>query len=411
MGVKFTNNAYTSLATTISAGATSFDVSSAATFPTLASGDWTYVSLTNEVVKVTGISGTTFTCVAVSGGHSAGIDIELRMTAELLNDFAEDDDLEGTSILSTGETGTSKYLRVDGDGTSSWQTVEGLPSQTSQAGKYLGTDGSAATWSEVDALPSQTGHASKYLVTDGTDASWAGQIDNSVEYVATASQTSFNVTYAVGYVTAFLNGIKLPAADYTATTGTTVVLDTGATINDEVYFQAFGTFVLADTYTQAAADTLLDAKVDDSQVLTNVPSGALFTDTVYDASTTVVDADIGSTVQAYDADTAKTDTDQSWTGSQRGTVVVDNDGSFDMNGGNNFKSTPTGAVTLTFTNITNGQSGFILLVNSGGQTISAHANTKVDANLLATVTAAGTYLIGYFSDGTNVYLTNSAIYA
>jgi len=99
-----------------------------------------------------------------------------------------------------------------------------------------------------------------------------------------------------------------------------------------------------------------------------------------------------------------------WTGNAASTVVVDNDGSFDMNGGNNFKSTPAGAVTLTFTNITNGQSGFILLVNSG-QTISAHANTKVDANLLATVTAAGTYLIGYFSDGTNVYLTNSAIYA
>jgi len=107
---------------------------------------------------------------------------------------------------------------------------------------------------------------------------------------------------------------------------------------------------------------------------------------------------------------AKTDTDQSWTGSQRGTTVVDNDGSFDMNGGNNFKCTPTGAITLTFTNITNGQSGFILLVNSG-QTVSAHANTKVDANLLATVTAAGTYLMSYFSDGTNVYLTNSAVYA
>lgn len=103
--------------------------------------------------------------------------------------------------------------------------------------------------------------------------------------------------------------------------------------------------------------------------------------------------------------------DYSWTGSQRGTVVTDNDGSFDMDGGNNFKCTPAGAITLTFTNITNGQSGFILLVNSGGHTVSAHANTKVDANLLATVTTAGTYLIGYFSDGTNVYLTNSAIYA
>jgi len=107
---------------------------------------------------------------------------------------------------------------------------------------------------------------------------------------------------------------------------------------------------------------------------------------------------------------AFTGADQSWTGSQRGTTVVDNDGSFDMNGGNNFKCTPTGAITLTFTNITNGQSGFILLVNSG-QTVSAHANTKVDANLLATVTAAGTYLISYFSEGTNVYLTNSAVYA
>ena len=91
-------------------------------------------------------------------------------------------------------------------------------------------------------------------------------------------------------------------------------------------------------------------------------------------------------------------------------TVVDNDGSFDMNGGNNFKCTPAGNFTLTFTNITDGQSGYILLVNTGGHTVSAHANSKVDANLLATVTAAGTYLLSYLSDGTNVYLTASAIY-
>jgi len=107
---------------------------------------------------------------------------------------------------------------------------------------------------------------------------------------------------------------------------------------------------------------------------------------------------------------AFTGADNSWTGSQRSPLVTDNDGSFDMNGGNNFKCTPTGAITLTFTNITDGQSGFILLVNSGGQTVSAHANTKVDANLLATVSTAGTYLVGYLSDGTNVYLTSSAVY-
>jgi hypothetical protein len=97
------------------------------------------------------------------------------------------------------------------------------------------------------------------------------------------------------------------------------------------------------------------------------------------------------------------------TGGAVGTMTTDNDGSFAMSASNNFKCTPTGNFTLTFTSIV-AQSGNILLVNSGGHTVAAHANTKVDANLLATVSTAGTYLLSYFSDGTNVYMTNSAIY-
>ena len=92
-----------------------------------------------------------------------------------------------------------------------------------------------------------------------------------------------------------------------------------------------------------------------------------------------------------------------------GALTTDNDGSFDMSASNNFKCTPSGNFTLTFTNIVS-QSGNILLVNSGGHTVSAHSNTKVDANLLATVSTAGTYLLSYFSDGTDVFLTNSAVY-
>ena len=103
--------------------------------------------------------------------------------------------------------------------------------------------------------------------------------------------------------------------------------------------------------------------------------------------------------------------DNAWTGSQRATTVTDNDGSYDMNGGQNFVTTPSGSTTITFTNITNGQSGFIKLINSGGETISLHANSKGDANLATTVSTAGTYLLSYFSDGTEVRLTNSAIYA
>jgi hypothetical protein len=47
------------------------------------------------------------------------------------------------------------------------------PSQTSNSGKYLTTDGSAVSWATVDALPSQTGNAGEYLTTDGTTATWA----------------------------------------------------------------------------------------------------------------------------------------------------------------------------------------------------------------------------------------------
>jgi hypothetical protein len=95
----------------------------------------------------------------------------------------------------------------------------------------------------------------------------------------------------------------------------------------------------------------------------------------------------------------------------RGTVTTDNDGSFDMDVTNNFKCTPTGAFTLTFTNITAGQSGFILLINGSNYTVSAHANTKVSATALATISATGTYLLSYFSDGTNVYVVNSGALA
>ena len=103
--------------------------------------------------------------------------------------------------------------------------------------------------------------------------------------------------------------------------------------------------------------------------------------------------------------------DAAWTGSQRATVVTDNDGNFDMDAGQNFSCTPTANFTLTFTNIANGQSGWILLVNTGGYTVSLHANSKADSNFASTVTVAGTYLVSYFSNGTNVYLTTSGAIA
>ena len=49
-------------------------------------------------------------------------------------------DVEGTAILSTGESGATKFLREDGDGTSSWQTPAGT---TYTAGDGLDLTGTA----------------------------------------------------------------------------------------------------------------------------------------------------------------------------------------------------------------------------------------------------------------------------
>lgn len=120
---------------------------------------------------------------------------------------------------------------------------------------------------------------------------------------------------------------------------------------------------------------------------------------------------IGSTVQAYDADTAKTDVAQTFSAPQRGTLTTDNDLSFNQATTNNFSCTPTGTGTLTFTNHTSGQSGFVLLDNSGGYAITAAATTKINSTDLTTISTAGVYLLSYFDNGTNAYVVVSRSFA
>jgi hypothetical protein len=123
------------------------------------------------------------------------------------------------------------------------------------------------------------------------------------------------------------------------------------------------------------------------------------------------DGSTGLTAATAGTDYVAIGTASTFTASQRGTVTTDNDGSFDMSVTNNFKCTPTATFALTFTNITAGQSGYVLLVNTGGYTVTAAATTKVNTTFLTTVTTAGTYLLSYFTDGTNVYVTTGGAMA
>jgi len=57
---------------------------------------------------------------------------------------------------------------------------------------------------------------------------------------ATAGQTTFSIpSYTVGYVDVYRNGSRLAASDYTATTGTSVVLVNGASVGDTITTESF----------------------------------------------------------------------------------------------------------------------------------------------------------------------------
>lgn len=130
MGIKFTNNAATLLASGITNVATSLAVTAGhgVKFPTLTASDFTYVTIidaaapsTFEVVKVTARSTDTFTIVRAQEGTtalawSAGAKIELRLTAQMLFDaLAEELSLTGGTmqgdILFNGNRATQPRLQ------------------------------------------------------------------------------------------------------------------------------------------------------------------------------------------------------------------------------------------------------------------------------------------------------------
>ena len=67
----------------------------------------------------------------------------------------------------------------------------------------------------------------------------AGVTRTVTSFTATAGQTTFSVTYTVGTIDVFLNGSRLNSSEFTATNGTSVVLTTGASVNDIIDVAAY----------------------------------------------------------------------------------------------------------------------------------------------------------------------------
>jgi hypothetical protein len=125
--------------------------------------------------------------------------------------------LAGTLGATSGGTGLTSYTTGDIIYSSATDTLSKLP---------IGTNGYIlSVASGIPSWVANTASGVSFTVTD---------------FTATASQTTFTVTYTVGLVEVYRNGVKLAIADYTASNGTTIVLATGANVGDVIEVIAFG---------------------------------------------------------------------------------------------------------------------------------------------------------------------------
>jgi len=327
----------------------------------------------------------------------------------------------GTSIWQSNRDAGTKIV-ADRHDTHDQDIATGLNQAINKDGSNAFTGAANLGSQKITALADGTAH------TDGVNA---GQIqDGGLIFQATDSGSAN--TYAIALtpaVTAYVAGQVFHFKAANASSGAST-LNVNALGAKNIKKKNDQDIAAGDIEQNAIVSVIYDGTSFQmlSQLGTSAGSMSSFTltgdsgsnQTINDGNTldvaggTGIDTVVGATdtvTVAIDATVPQLATTNTFTGVNRNALTVDNDGSFDMNANNNFKCTPSGNFALTFTNFADGQSGYILLINSGGHTVSLHANSKADANLATTVTSAGTYLISYVSDGTNAYLTNSAVFA
>jgi hypothetical protein len=117
-------------------------------------------------------------------------------------------------------------------------------------------------------MPTSVPNGSVWLDTDATSTTvfqqyWRKAMSGAVTTISGNDDYAYTLAYTVGFEDVYLNGVLLVrAVDYTATDGTSVVLTAATISGDYVEIITTATFNAANTYTQAAANTLLDAKQD-----------------------------------------------------------------------------------------------------------------------------------------------------
>lgn len=349
----------------------------------------------------------------------------LRISGTTLSLYRGDDTFESVTTQDT------VYIHPTTDG-----NLHVPATSTTNEGKVLtagATAGSIAWEVAPVSLPLQTGNDGKILTTDGVNASWisppVGSQRVEQNYLATAGQTVFNVDYTVPFVDVWYNGLKLTTNDYTATTGTTVVLNSAASLNDAVNLIGYGTFNVSNVYTIAQSDSALALKANLISPTFTTPNIGTATGTSFNSVTGLSitnpvmngTVDIGSSTtvaksdHVHPSDTTLLALDGgTMTGaitSLRETKIAMGANDINLASGNLFTKTISGATTLTVSNVpTTGNVGYMILelTNAGSAAITWFSGVKWAGGTAPTLTAAGKDIISMYShDGGTVWNVSS----
>jgi len=241
---------------------------------TVATADTNVGLVATNIASVNTVATNIVKVVAVADDLAEAVS-EVITVADDLNEATSEIDTVATNIANVNTVGTAiaNVNLVGGSITNVNTVATNIASVNNFADQYrIASSAPVSSLDVGDLYFDTTANELKVYKSSGWAA--AGSTVNGTSarfnYTATAAQTTFTgsdtagntLAYDAGFADVYLNGVRLSAADITITSGTSVVLATGAAVGDILDIVAYGTFnVAAINASVINAGTIAEARL------------------------------------------------------------------------------------------------------------------------------------------------------